>query len=105
MAIDYQRLAIPKPEPRGKLKARLERQHAILREAARKIAYDRAGGCCEACGTPLKLNPSDEGADWYNVANVHEITPRSLGGSDIDERNLRVLCARDHQVAHGQRVS
>lgn len=86
----------PKPEPRAKVKARLERQHAILRQAARKLVYERAGGCCESCGKPLYLNPSDEGADWFNTANINEIKPRSLGGSDIDPQNLNCKCAGCH---------
>jgi ssDNA-binding Zn-finger/Zn-ribbon topoisomerase 1 len=86
----------PKPEPRKKLKARLDRQHAILRKAAREIVYSLAGGRCQVCGKPLYLSPNDPGADWWNVANINEIRPRSLGGSDIDPKNLNCKCAGCH---------
>jgi ssDNA-binding Zn-finger/Zn-ribbon topoisomerase 1 len=89
-------VAVPKPEPRAKLKARLERQHAILRDAARRVVYNRAGGCCEVCGVPLKFSLNEPGADWYNCAHINEIKPRSLGGSDIDEKNLNCKCPRCH---------
>jgi predicted HNH restriction endonuclease len=89
-------VAVPKPEPRAKLKARLERQHAILRDAARRVVYTRAGGCCEVCGVPLKFSLNEPGADWYNVAHINEIRPRSLGGSDIDVSNLNCKCPKCH---------
>jgi 5-methylcytosine-specific restriction endonuclease McrA len=86
----------PKPEPRAKLKARLARQHAILRRAARWQCFERDGGCCVVCGVPLHFNPQEPGADWYNTAHINEIKPRSLGGSDLDIENLNTKCPVCH---------
>ena len=62
----------------------------------REAVYKRDGGCCVRCGKPLKLNPSDEGADWYNVANINETRPRSLGGDPLNPDEQTTLCAGCH---------
>jgi len=95
-ASNFQGLAIPKPEARKRTKARLKRQFAKDRKACRAASYQRDGGCCVRCGTPLKLNLSDIGAYWFNVANIHEKLPRSLGGSALDTDNTETLCAECH---------
>lgn len=48
------------------------------------------------CGSPLYLNASDEGADWYNVANINEKRPRSLGGDPLDPNGQDTRCAKCH---------
>jgi hypothetical protein len=96
MAIDYRVLALAKPEPHKRVKARRKRQHAKARKSCRAARYTRDGGCCVRCGKPLKLNPSDEGADWYNVANINEKRPRSLGGDPLDPKGQNTLCAKCH---------
>lgn len=89
-------LAIPKPEPRKRVKARKKRQFAKARKTCRAARYAKDGGRCVRCGKALKLNPSDEGADWFNVANIHEKKRRSLGGSAVDVANTETLCAGCH---------
>lgn len=79
-----------------KLKARLERQHAILRRAARWQCFERDGGCCVTCGVPLHFSLSEPGATEFNTAHINEIKPRSLGGSDLDLRNLNTKCPQCH---------
>lgn len=86
----------PKPEPHKRVKARRRRQFAKARQACRAARYAMDGGCCVRCGKPLKLNPSDEGADWFNVANINERVSRSRGGSAIDVENTNTLCADCH---------
>jgi 5-methylcytosine-specific restriction endonuclease McrA len=86
----------PKPEPRAKLKARLARQHAILRRAARWQCFERDGGCCVVCGVPLHFNGMEPGATEFNTAHINEIKPRSLGGSDLDLENLNCKCPACH---------
>jgi len=95
---DLQRTASPKPlrGTQARLKARGARHQAKARKACREARYVLDGGCCVRCGVPLKLNPSDEGADWFNVANIHEKIPRSLGGSATDVANTETLCAGCH---------
>ena len=94
--IDYSALAIPKPEPHRRVKARRKRQFAKARKSCRAARYAKDGGCCVRCGKPLKLNPSDEGADWYNVANINEKRPRSLGGDPLNPDGQNTLCAGCH---------
>lgn len=89
-------LAIPKPEPRKRSKARKKRQFAKARKAALAETYNRDGGRCVRCRRPLYLNPSDEGADWFNVANINEKRPRSLGGDPLDSKGQNTLCAGCH---------
>lgn len=96
MAIDYSVLAIPKPEPRKRVKARRKRQFAKARKASRAARYAMDGGRCVRCKRPLYLNPSDEGADWFNVANINEKRPRSLGGDPLDPKGQNTLCAGCH---------
>jgi hypothetical protein len=95
-ASNWDGLAIPKPEPRKKAKARARRDFAKKRKAAREETYKRDGGRCVRCGKRLYLNPSDEGADWFNVANINEIKPRSLGGDPLDSAGQNTLCAGCH---------
>lgn len=85
-----------KPESRKKQKAREDRQWGKDRAACRLKVYTDAGGCCERCGRPLKLNPNDEGATEFNVANINEKVPRSLGGDALDHTNCSCLCAGCH---------
>jgi 5-methylcytosine-specific restriction endonuclease McrA len=80
----------------AKHKRALERVFDLERAKCRETVYKRDGGCCVRCGTPLKLHPSDEGADWYNVANINEIRPRSLGGNPLDPDQCNTLCAECH---------
>ena len=86
----------PKPEPRAKVKARLDRQHAIVRRAARRQRFEMDGGCCVVCGVILHLNGTEPGATEFNTAHINEIKPRSLGGSDIDVNNLNTKCPKCH---------
>lgn len=92
------RQASPKPfkGDYARHKRRLERLFSTERDRCREAVYERDGGCCVRCGKPLKLNPSDDGADWYNVANIHEKHLRSLGGSSIDPENCETLCSSCH---------
>jgi len=86
----------PKPEPYKRVKARRRRIFAKARKVARAERYARDGGCCVRCGVPLKLNPLDEGADWFNVANINEKRPRSLGGNPLNPDEQNTLCAGCH---------
>ena len=86
----------PKPEPHKRVKARLKRLWQKARQRSREMRYERDGGCCVRCGRPLKLKPSDEGADWWNVANINEVRPRSLGGDPLNPDEQTTLCAACH---------
>ena len=66
-----------------------------LRSAqVREAVLVRAGGCCEACGTPGFQMPS--GAVYLET---HHVIPLSEGGPDA-VWNVVAVCANDHRVAH-----
>jgi len=81
---------VPKPEPRKKVKARTARQHAAARKVAVDACWKRADHCCQKCGRWVERPRDTE--DWFLAGQVDEIIPRSLGGSDTDIDNLRLLC-------------
>ena len=45
MPIDYSRLAIPKPEPRKRIKARRDRRESAIAKAVRAACVERDGYC------------------------------------------------------------
>jgi hypothetical protein len=85
---------ISKPEPHKRVKARNARQHAAARKIAVDFTWKRAEGCCEICGRWVE-RPQNT-MDPFGVGHVDEIVPRSLGGSDTDTDNLRLLCHYHH---------
>jgi 5-methylcytosine-specific restriction endonuclease McrA len=82
---------------RKQIKAKRDRAEAKARELARAAAYNRpwVRGCCQRCGVPLKLKPSEARSE-FEIAHAHEIDLRSAGGSATDTRNLVILCLRCH---------
>lgn len=91
----------PKPEPYKRVKARRRRLFAKARKSCRAARYFQDGGCCVDCGKPLVLNPGDARSE-FEIANIHEVKPRSLGGSAIDVSNTKTQCLRCHKKAHRQ---
>lgn len=85
---------LPKPEPYKRVKARRKREQQKLRDVARELRWLMDGKCCVRCGKPLVLKLAE--GDWWNVANIHEKVPRSLGGDPMDFTNLETLCAGCH---------
>lgn len=79
-----------------RLKAKRKREWLVARKATRSTVYEAGKAKCVDCGRWLYLNLSEEGADWFNVANINEIIPRSLGGSAIDPANCNIKCAGCH---------
>lgn len=85
---------VPKPEPRRRQKARTKRQHAAARKIAVDFTWKRADHACEQCGRWVKRpRETDFPPD---MGHVDEILPKSLGGSDTDTDNLRLLCHAHH---------
>jgi 5-methylcytosine-specific restriction endonuclease McrA len=83
-----------KPEAHWKVKARQDRQHAKLRKAAVDQKWKDANSSCELCGKWLKRPRETDVIE--EMGHVDEIIPKSLGGSDTDPDNLRLLCHSDH---------
>jgi 5-methylcytosine-specific restriction endonuclease McrA len=95
-------MSFPKPEPHAKVKARHLRSYAKDRAACVAAVWKRANHRCEECRMWV-LKPS-ETDNPISVGHVHEIIPRSRGGSATDPDNCRLLCVRHHAEAHHLRV-
>ena len=94
---------ISKPEPRKRVKARTQRQHAAARKACQDVVWERARHCCEICGRWLKKPRETDSV--LDVGHVHEIVYRSQGGSDTDPLNCMLLCPEDHERIHLRRFT
>jgi hypothetical protein len=92
----------PKPTPRRKLKAQTAYQNARARKACVDAVWTRAQHRCEQCHQWV-LKPSETDQP-LSVGHVHEVIPRSRGGSATDPNNCRLLCVRHHAEAHHLRV-
>ncbi len=93
----------PKPEKHAKVKARRRRTYAQERASCVRAVWKRAGHRCEECFWWVE-KPSETDQP-LTVGHVHEVIPRSRGGSPTDPDNCRLLCARKcHPEAHGLRV-
>lgn len=90
-ASNHPGLALRKPDSPKKIKARKDRQWLNARALCRRLVYERR----------LVLNAADA-ATVFEIANIHEVVPRSLGGSATDPLNCRCLCHACHRKAHGQ---
>ena len=88
-------------KPKSSYRTRRQQKAALYRrqrQVVRHAVFARDGGQCRACHKPLILS----GSLWY-MAQVHEIVPRSRGGSPLDQKNMVTLCASCHQDV-GMRV-
>lgn len=74
-----------------------DRATAKAREICRYKTFMRAEGCCERCGRSLVLRPSDARHE-FEIANVHEEPPRSLGGDPLDPSITVCLCCHCHEL-------
>lgn len=84
----------PKPTPWKRVKARRKRAFQKARDAVRLARWEQDGRCCVRCGKPVVLKLAE--GDWWNVANINEKRPRSLGGDPLDLGNTETTCARCH---------
>src|SRR5678809_897648 len=85
---------LPKPEPHWKARDRTRRQREAARQIAADATWSRADHQCEVCGRWVK-RPKDT-VYPFEMGHIDEILPRSLGGSDTDTKNLRLLCHDCH---------
>lgn len=95
--IDYNAIAevggIPKNPTVTRKRGEISREKTA-RDLARATAYNRpwVRGCCQVCGRPLVLKPS-EARHELEIANGHEILFRSKGGDPNDSRNVLCVCS------------
>lgn len=83
-----------KPEPHKKVKSRRRREWQKERDRVREQRWEMDDRCCVECGKPVVLKMAE--GDWWNVANINEIKPRSLGGDPLDLANLNTKCGGCH---------
>lgn len=87
MAIDYSKFALPKPEPRKRVKARRKRQHAAVVRDIRAYVFLREQNICRICRI-------------RRAESMHEIRPRSLGGR-VSPQNSIAVCGNGVEGCHG----
>lgn len=93
----------PQPKPtkadRHKQRAAERRQWKARRKICRATVYARAFGCCERCQRPLVLLP-ENARHVFEIANIHEHPPRSLGGDPLNPDECLCLCAECSAKEH-----
>lgn len=82
-------LGYPKPEPRQRTKARLQRFKQRLTKAVRAAVFERDEGLCRVCGQP--------------ATDMHELVYRSQGGQ-ISLSNSLAVCRDCHRGLHSHRI-
>lgn len=88
---------------RAQDKAAAARRYAKARRACVDAVWARAEGKCEQCG--VKVFAPGTAVVWTRYGHVHEVRPRSLGGSATDPTNCLLLCAsKCHPEAHRLKV-
>lgn len=78
----------------------LKAKYRVVRPVVRQQAYDRDGGRCvwPTCCRVVQL----EADDPYQLANAHELRPRSLGGDPLDVNQVVTTCWTCHMGLHPQ---
>ena len=73
-------------------RAQRRTEYLARRPAVRAAVFQRDRGRCRACGVGVRLHGHPR-----VVANMHELVPRSLGGSPLDSKNVITLCPQCHR--------
>lgn len=89
MPIDYSKFALPKPEPRKRVKARRKRQQAAIVRDIRTYVFLREQNICRICRI-------------RRAESMHEIRPRSLGGR-VSPQNSIAVCGNGVEGATASR--
>jgi hypothetical protein len=84
-------------DDRKKNERRDEREFKKARKVCRRIAYNRAKGCCQHCGTALVLLVKNA-AHEFQIANIHEHPSRAKGGDPTDPDICVCVC----HICHGK---
>lgn len=93
MGIDYSQLAIPKPEPRWKTKAKKVAQEAKAQKECYAHVDRRDSHCCRVCRARVG------GVGMLQAVHHHHLVYRSRGG-DHDTKNVLSLCVKCHSAVH-----
>ena len=92
-ASNFPGLALPKPEPRWKAKAKQVAENTRILRTAYALTDKRDGHCCRVCHKRVG------GIGMLYAAHHHHIEYRSRGGAN-DTSNLVTLCVRCHSAVH-----
>lgn len=114
MAIDYSALAIPKPEPRKRTKARRDRQESKVKKTVREHTVARDGHCVIATRWPHAHGPllgACEGpSQWAHVGRQRRSLTRGLppevrhttaGSCQMCEKHHRAYDAHEFDFVTG----
>ena len=96
-ASNYPGLAIPKPEPRWKAKARQAADDAREQNACYTAVDRRDAYACRVCHNHVV------GVGMLNAVHHHHLVYRSKGGVHATA-NVVTLCVRCHQAVHDGEV-
>lgn len=94
-------LAFPKGEARKAQKERRKRENQKRRNLCIDAVFARDRSTCQKCGAYV-AHKRDPWCTEHNIGHVHEIVPRSLGGSPFDPANCLLLCGTHHRMIHGR---
>lgn len=83
---------------RGKPLAR--KKPIAKRSKKTRDIYAREGGRRDVVARILSERPRCERCKRAESVHVHEVVTRAMGGSILDEMNLRALCAPCHSHIH-----
>lgn len=92
-ASNWEGLAIPKPPPRWKDKAKKAAENTRILKAAYAKVDARDSHCCRVCRKRVG------GIGMLYAAHHHHLTPRSLGGQH-ETQNICTLCVSCHDAIH-----
>lgn len=87
MAIEWQKFAIPKPEPRKKTKARADRVQGDRVQRIHDYVFARERNICRICR-------------FRAAESMHELRPRSLRGK-VSRQNSVAVCGDGVRGCHG----
>lgn len=97
MGIDYSQLAIPKPTPRWKEKAKKLAEDAKAQKECYAHVDRRDGHCCRVCHARVG------GVGMLQAVHHHHLVYRSRGG-DHETANVVSLCVKCHSAVHNGEI-
>jgi 5-methylcytosine-specific restriction endonuclease McrA len=97
MGIDYSQLAIPKPAPRWRDKAKQAAEKTRQLKAAYAAVDQRDSHCCRVCHKRVG------GIGMLYAAHHHHLQYRSKGGEDTTD-NIVTLCVSCHSAQHNGEI-
>lgn len=103
MSIDYSGLALPKPEPRRRVKGRRQRQETTVKRLVRELTVARDGHCLIASRLPKGLRdllgPCAGPSEWAHIGRQRRCFTRGQVATDRHTTaGTAQLCRAHHQA-------